>query len=127
MGRIGGDVTTSIEKSKWELIGGMYTLSVTGKEMDSNPDAAGIYITTSSDYVLDVKTNLSQSTISGIMSMKSGDTLNMKSVKAMTINSEANIAESATTTITSTAGTVYTIMSGGGSPTATNKVDINPE
>jgi len=93
MGRIGGDVTTSIEKSKWELIGGMYTLSVTGKKMDSNPDASGIYITTSSDYVLDVKTNLSQSTISGIISIKSGDTLNMKSVKSMTLHTETSMHE----------------------------------
>ena len=31
-----------------------------------------------------------------------------------------------TTTIDTTAGTIFTIMSGGGSPSATNKVDINP-
>ena len=31
-----------------------------------------------------------------------------------------------TARIVSTAGTIYTIMSGGGSPSATNKVDINP-
>ena len=43
----------------------------------------------------------------------------MKSVNAMVINAE-------TSTIDSTAGTVYTIKSGGGSPTSTNKVDINP-
>jgi hypothetical protein len=52
----------------------------------------------------------------------------------MTINSEHSISESATTgpnndrpgTLDSTAGTVYTIKSGGGTPTAANKVDINP-
>ena len=144
-GRIGGDVVINSEKSKWEIVGGQYTLAVEGKEMASNPTAAGIYITSSSDYMLSVMDNLSISTIgrlklitesgitpaqyvqTGTVSIKSGDTLNMKSVKTMTINSEANIAESATTTITSTAGTIYTIMSGGGSPTATNKVDINPE
>ena len=31
-----------------------------------------------------------------------------------------------TTTIDTTAGTIFTIMSGGGSPSGTNKVDINP-
>ena len=31
-----------------------------------------------------------------------------------------------TTTINTTAGTIFTIYSGGGSPSATNKVDINP-
>ena len=44
----------------------------------------------------------------------------------MTIKSETKITETAITTINTTAGTVYTIQSGGGSPTATNKVDINP-
>jgi len=107
MGRIGGDVTTSIEKSKWELIGGMYTLSVTGKEMDSNPDASGIYITTSSDYVLDVKTNLSQSTISGIISIKSGSTLNMKSVTAMTIHTETTLLENVGTSKVSITGETW--------------------
>ena len=31
-----------------------------------------------------------------------------------------------TTTINTTAGTIFTIFSGGGSPSGTNKVDINP-
>ena len=65
------------------------------------------------------KNNLSNTTVTGIMSYKSGDKLNIKSVDAMVINAE-------TSTIDSTAGTVYTIKSGGGSPTSTNKVDINP-
>ena len=34
--------------------------------------------------------------------------------------------QSTTTTIDTTAGTVYTIQSGGGIASATNKVDINP-
>ena len=89
-GRIGGDVVINSEKSKWEIIGGQYTIAVAGKKMDSNPQAAGIYISTDSDYMLDVSTDLSQSTRSGIMSLKSGDTLNMKSVKAMTIYTEAD-------------------------------------
>ena len=133
-GRIGGDVVITSEKSKWEIIAGQYTIAVEGKEMDSNPTASGIFITSSSDYLLDVSDNLSQSTIYGILSTKSGSTLNMKSKTAMTIHSETSIAETADTTITeiagttidSTAGTVYTIQSGGGSPSATNKVDINP-
>jgi hypothetical protein len=151
-GRIGGDVVITSEKSKWEIIGGQFTMAVEGKEMESNPTAAGIYISSSSDYMLSVMDNLSMSTIgrskrktksgitpalfvqTGKLSIKSGDTLNMKSNLAMTINSEHSISESATTgpdddrpgTITSTAGTIYTIMSGGGSPTATNSVKINP-
>ena len=72
------------------------------------------------------KNNLSNTTVTGIMSYKSGDKLNIKSVEDMVVKSDASIAETAGTTITSIAGTVYTIKSGGGSPTATNKVDINP-
>ena len=144
-GRIGGDVVITSEKSKWEIIGGQFTMAVEGKEMESNPTAAGIFISSSSDYMLSVMDNLSMSTIgrskrktksgitpalfvqTGKLSIKSGDTLNIKSVSNMSINSEASIVETATTFISPTAGTVYTIKSGGGSPTATNKVDINPE
>ena len=56
--------------------------------------------------------------VSGIVAIQSANKLNMKSRLAMVVNSE--------TTINSTAGTIYTIMSGGGTPTSTNKVDINP-
>jgi hypothetical protein len=89
-GRIGGDVVINSEKSKWEIIGGQYSMSVEAKTMDSNPTGAGIFITSADDYMLSVNTDLSQSTISGIMSLKSGDTLNMKSAKAMTIQTEAD-------------------------------------
>jgi hypothetical protein len=59
--------------------------------MDSNPKAAGIFITTDSDYMLNVSSNLSQSTISGIVSIKSGSTLNFKSAGVMQIQSETEI------------------------------------
>ena len=92
-GRIGGDVVITSEKSKTQIIGGNYTLAVTGKEMDSNKTAAGIHITTDSNYILSVGTDLSQSTNSGIMSIKSGSTLNIKSASAMTIDSESTLSE----------------------------------
>jgi len=108
-GRIGGDVVINSEKSKWELIGGQYTLAVEGKYIpDSNPTAAGIYITSSSDYMLSVSDNMSSSTIYGIMSMKSGDTLNMKSASAMTINSESTLSEIVATNVTRTTGGTHT-------------------
>ena len=61
----------------------------------SNSSGSGIMISSGSDYVLDVATNISQSTISGIVSVMSGSTLNMKSNLAMTINSEHSISASA--------------------------------
>jgi uncharacterized RmlC-like cupin family protein len=107
-GRIGGDVVINSEKSKWEIIGGQYTLAVTGKQMDSNPSAAGIFITTDSDYMLNVATDISQSTISGIVSIKSGSTLNMKSASAMTINSESTLSEIVASNTTRTTGGTHT-------------------
>ena len=107
-GRIGGDVVLWSEKSKWEIIGGQYTLAVTGKKMDSNPTAAGIFITTNSDYMLSVATDISQSTISGIVSIKSGSTLNMKSASAMTINSESTLSEIVASNTTRTTGGTHT-------------------
>jgi len=97
-GRIGGDTVITHDKSKTQIIGGQYTMSVTGKEMDSNPKAAGIFITTDSNYMLNVSSDLSQSTISGIVSIKSGSTLNMKSVGTMSYATEANLVGITTTT-----------------------------
>jgi len=97
-GRIGGDTVITHDKSKTQIIGGLYQLSVTGKKMGSNPEASGIFITTDSDYILNVSSNLSQSTISGIVSIKSGSTLNMKSVGTMSYATEANLVGTTTTT-----------------------------
>ncbi len=107
-GRIGGDTVITHDKSKTQIIGGQYTMSVTGKEMDSNPKAAGIFITTDSNYMLNVSSDLSQSTISGIVSIKSGSTLNMKSASAMTINSESTLSEIVATSVTRTTGGTHT-------------------
>jgi hypothetical protein len=107
-GRIGGDTVITHDKSKTQIIGGLYQMSVTGKEMDSNPKASGIFITTDSDYILNVSSNLSQSTISGIVSIKSGSTLNMKSASAMTINSESTLSEIVATSVTRTTGGTHT-------------------
>jgi|TARA_R110002074_G_scaffold15044_1_gene52046 hypothetical protein len=117
-GRVGGDSIISFEKSKTQIVGGSYDLDVTGKLMDSNPGGNGIFIQTGSDYFVFAKSHVGVSTISGIMSVRSGNTLNIMSTNAMVINSEASID--------STAGTVYTIKSGGGTPTSINRVDINP-
>ena len=59
--------------------------------------------------LLNASGNVSIDTVSGIMAIKSGTTLNMKSATKMTITSEADID----------------MDSGGGSATATNSVNIN--
>jgi hypothetical protein len=80
--------------------------------MDSNPKSAGIFITTDSDYMLNVSSNLSQSTISGIVSIKSGSTLNMKSASTMTYATEANLIGTTSTTWNHTSGGDITIIGG---------------
>ena len=99
---------TVIEKNESRTINGYFDTNTVGKYS----------LTTLADLSLSAKNNLSFTTVSGIVSMKSGSTLNIKSASAMLLKSE--------TTWEGMAGTVYTIKSGGGSPTATNKVDINP-
>jgi len=135
-GRINGNVDTIIEKSEVRIINDTSSLSVQNaiKIAATGPTYAEEPYAISGDITIVANNNLSTTTLSGITSFKSGDKLNMKSNLAMTINSEHSISESANTgsnddrpgTIDSTAGTVYTIKSGGGTPTATNKVDINP-
>ena len=124
-GRIGGDVVINSEKSKWEIVAGQYTLAVGGEKMDSNPTGSGIYITSSSDYLLSVNNNLSQSTISGIMSMKSGHTLNMKSAAAMTINPETTLTQTVGTAWTSTTGTTWAHTSTGNAEINAARIDLN--
>ena len=135
-GRVGGDSVVTFEKSKIQIVGGGYDLDVTGKEMGSNFDGDGIFMTTNSNYTVLAKTDISQSTISGIMSLKAGKLpdddpattgkMNIMSAAAMDIFAE--------TTLDSSSGTVHTIRSGQtrvidvitNTPTATNSVKINP-
>ena len=97
-GRVGGDSVVTFEKSKIQIVGGGYDLDVTGKEMGSNPGADGIYISTGSNYTVLAKTNISQSTISGIVSIKSGSTLNIKSAGTFTYATESNLVGTTATT-----------------------------
>ena len=126
-GRITGNVDTIIEKSEVRIINDTSSLSVQNaiKIVATGPTYADTLLT-SGDITIVANNNLSTTTISGITSFKSGDKLNVKSADAMVIKSEDSITESSETTLDSTAGTIYTIKSGGGTPTATNIVTINP-
>ena len=66
--------------------------------MGSNPGADGIYISTGSNYTVLAKTDISQSTISGIVSIKSGSTLNIKSAGTFTYATESNLVGTTATT-----------------------------
>ena len=100
-------------------------MDVHGNKIDSNPTPRGIHIKTAKDYLLDVSTNFSTSTISGIVSIKSGDKLNMKSADKMTVTSEHEFDLDSTRTMAMTSAANIDIDSGGGSATAANSVNIN--
>jgi len=114
-GRINKDVDTTINGKESRIVGKDSILQIKGDDQTLR----GYTVLTDERLIVQSKKDMSITCLSGITSLKAGDTLNMKSVNAMVINSE-------TSTINSTAGTIYTIMSGGGTPTSTNKVDINP-
>ena len=99
-GRIGGDVDVTTEGNEQRINNGKYKLVA-----KSDIFAA----TTGGKLTLNAIDNVSIDTVSGIMAIKSGTTLNMKSATKMTITSEADID----------------MDSGGGSATATNSVNIN--
>ena len=99
-GRIGADVDVTTEGNEQRINNGKYKLVA-----KSDIFAA----TTGGKLTLNAIDNVSIDTVSGIMAIKSGTTLNMKSATKMTITSEADID----------------MDSGGGSATATNSVNIN--
>ena len=93
--------------------------------MDSNSGGDGIYISTGSNYTVLAKTDISQSTISGIMSLKSGSTLNVKSAAAMTINPETTLSQIVGTAWTSTTGTTWAYTSTGNAEINAARIDLN--
>ena len=124
-GRVGGDSVVTFEKSKIQIVGGGYDLDVTGKTMGSNEGGDGVFISTNSNYTVLAKTNISQTTISGIMSIKSGSTLNIKSVAAMTINPETTLSQIVGTAWTSTTGTTWAHTSTGNAEINAARIDLN--
>ena len=114
-GNISGDVDTTIGKSELRIINDISRLKVRNA-IRIIAEGEG---ETSGDIIIVANNNLETVTRSGITTFISGNKFNVKSTDAMVVKSD--------TTITSTAGTIYTIYSGGGTPTSTNVVDINPD
>jgi len=99
-GRIGGDVDVTTEGNEQRNNNGTFHMS--GKSDISA-------ITTGGSILMNASNNFSIGAASGIMTINSGTTLNMKSATKMTLTSETDID----------------MDSGGGSATATNSVNIN--
>ena len=98
-GRIGSDVDVTTEGNEQRINNGTYKLVA-----KSNILAA----TTGGTLTLNASGNVSIDTVSGIMAIKSGTTLNMKSATAMTINSETTLTETVGTNAVRTVGGTMT-------------------
>jgi hypothetical protein len=126
IGRIGGDTNINYEQSVTQIVGGSYLVSARGKVIPgSNGLGTGIFLTTNSDFTVSAVGNISQSTISGIVSIKSGSTLNMKSAAAMTVNSETTLSQIVGTSWTSTTGTTWAHTSTGNAEINAARIDLN--
>ena len=126
IGRIGGDTNINYEQSVTQIVGGSYLVSARGKVIPgSNGLGTGIFLTTNSDFTVSAVGNISQSTISGIVSIKSGSTLNMKSASAMTINPETTLSQIVGTAWTSTTGTTWAHTSTGNAEINAARIDLN--
>ena len=109
-GRIGEDVDSLINGNETRSVGGSYDLSV-AKDLSIGSLEGDIFAFASKDFQI--------STASGIVSMKAGDKLDIRSAKAMTIKTEANGLN-----ITST-GAVTETFSAGQTTTITGTLDLN--
>jgi len=76
---------------------------------------------------LSAKTNMSLTTVSGIVSVKSGSTLNMKSASAMTLKTESTLATTVATSWTGTVGTTFTHTSTGITTLNGSQIQLNPD
>jgi len=119
-----GEYILTIVGDETHIVGGEQRHIVSG-DISFKGDSAMV-ITTDEDYVV--------KTVSGIVSIQSGTSYIMKSKTAMIIESELNIdMDSKTFTeihagdaFDLLAGTVVQIRSGGGSPTASLQIELNP-
>jgi len=102
-GRIGQDVNVTTEGDETRINNGKFDL-VAKSDISA--------ITTGGKMLLNASGNVSIDTVSGIMALKSGTTLNMKSAQKMTITSEADIDMDSTTETDITAGTLMDLNAG---------------
>ena len=112
-GRIHKDVDTGIDGKESRIVGKDSILNVKGNDQTLR----GYTVLTDERLIVQSKKDMSITCLSGITSLKAGDTLNMKSVNAMDIKSGAKIEM--------IAGTIIDLNSGNGSPTATNRINLN--
>jgi len=97
-GRVGKDQDITIFGNEQRTIEGFFRHSVTGNITQSS---------TTGSISWHAFTDISQTTVTGITSIKSGDKLNMKSALAMTIHAETSLNETVGTTKVSSTGSTW--------------------
>jgi len=102
-GRVGKDQDITIYGNEQRTIEGYFKHGVTGAITQTS---------TKSSISWEAFTDISQTSVTGITSMKSGDKLNMKSALAMTIHTETSLLERVNTSKISTTGSTWNHTSG---------------
>jgi hypothetical protein len=102
-GRVGKDQDITIYGNEQRTIEGYFKHGVTGAITQTS---------TKSSISWEAFTDISQTSVTGITSMKSGDKLNMKSALAMTIHAETSLLERVNTSKISTTGSTWNHTSG---------------
>ena len=125
-GRVGEDVDLLINGNETRNIGGIYDMIATKDVTIASQEG---------DLFAFAKTDFQISTASGVVSLKAGDKLDMRSAKAMTIKTEADglnmisigaVTETFSSTLTSTVtGAVSETFSAGQTTDITGTLDLN--
>ena len=115
-GYVGEDFDTLIEKNESRTINGYFDGSIVGNYT----------VTSLADVKVSAKTNMAFTTVSGIVSVKSGSTLNMKSAAAMTLKSESTLTTTVASSWTGTVGTTWTHTSTGITTIRGSEIQLNP-
>ena len=115
-GYVGEDFDTLIEKNESRTINGYFDGSI----------VSNYTITSLADVKMSAKTNMALTTVSGIVSVKSGSTLNMKSASAMTLKTESTLTTTVASSWTGTVGTTWTHTSTGITTLNGSQIQLNP-
>ena len=116
-GYVGEDVDTLIEKNESRTINGYFDGSIVGNYT----------VTSLADVKISAKTNMALTTVSGIISIKSGNQLNMKSASAMTLKTETSLTTLVSTYWVGTVGTSWTHTSTGITTLNGSQIQLNPD
>ena len=111
-----GDVDINIVGSETHIVGKNITLHAENHTL----------LNSNSSMAIVSENNMSISTASGIVSVKSGDKIDIRAKTSMTVNPETSLTTTVGTTWTSTTGSTWTHTSSGNISITGPRIDLNP-